>query len=109
VLKKSVIFCGFRHILRKFNGGPQRTGVIDLGYKKHYSVHQGNDQFANGKPHINGIESFWSYSKRRRMKFHGTVKSTFYFHLKEREFRFNYRNQNIYQVLLKNLRKKPLI
>jgi len=85
------------------------SGLVDLGYKKHYRVHHGNDQFANDKRHINGIESFWSYSKRRLMKFHGIPKSTFYFHRKECEFRFNYRNQNIYQVLLKTLRKKPLI
>ena len=85
------------------------SGLVDLGYKKHYRVHHGNDQFANGKRHINGIESFWSYSKRRLMKFHGIPKSTFYLHLKECELRFNYRNQNIYQVLLKNLRENPLI
>ena len=42
------------------------------------------------------------------MKFHGVPKSTFYLHLKECEFRFNYRNQNIYQVILKMLREKPL-
>jgi len=45
-------------------------GLVDLGYKKHYRIHHGKDQFANGKRHINGIESFWSYSKRRLMKFH---------------------------------------
>ncbi|MEO6050460.1 MAG: IS1595 family transposase, partial [Pyrinomonadaceae bacterium] len=28
-------------------------------------------------------------------------KSTFYLHLKECEFRFNYRNQNLYSILLK--------
>ena len=26
----AVLFGGFRHIWRKFNDGPQRTGVIDL-------------------------------------------------------------------------------
>ena len=84
------------------------AGLVDLGYKRHYRVHHGKDQFANGKRHINGIESFWSYSKRRLIKFHGIPRSTFYIHLKECEFRFNYRNQNIYQVILKMLREKPL-
>lgn len=83
-------------------------GLVDLGYKKHYRIYHGKDQFANGKRHINGIESFWSYSKRRLMKFHGIPRSTFYLHLKECEFRFNYRNQNIYQVVLKLLRNNPL-
>ena len=72
------------------------SGLVDLGYKKHYRVHHGKNEFSNGKKHINGIESVWSYSKRRLMKFHGLSQSTFYFHPKECEFRFNYRGQNIY-------------
>lgn len=70
-------------------------GLVDLGYKKHYRVHHGANEFANGKRHINGIESFWSYAKRRLMRFHGVPKTTFYFHLKECEFRFTCRTQNI--------------
>lgn len=84
------------------------NGLVDLGYKKHYRVHHGADEFVRGKSHINGIESFWSFSKRRLMKFHGISKSTFYLHLKECEFRFNYRNKNIYVILLKMFRKYPL-
>ena len=84
------------------------NGLVDLGYKKHYRVHHGKNEFANGKKHINGIESFWSFAKRRLMKFHGIPKTTFYLHLKECEFRFNYRNQNIYQLVLKMLRNYPL-
>jgi transposase-like protein len=84
------------------------NGLVDLGYKKHYGVHHGKNEFANGKKHINGIESFWSFAKRRLMKFHGIPKTTFYFHLKECEFRFNYRNQDIYKLMLKLLRNNPL-
>lgn len=84
------------------------NGLVDLGYQKHYRVHHGNNEFANGKRHINGIESFWSYAKRRLMKFHGIPKTTFYLHLKECEFRFNYRNQKIYKLVLEMLRKNPL-
>jgi len=84
------------------------NGLVDLGYKKHYRVHHGNNEFAKGKKHINGIESFWSFAKRRLMKFHGIPKTTFYFHLKDCEFRFNYRNQDIYKLMLKLLRNNPL-
>ena len=83
-------------------------GLVDLGFKKHYRVHHGKDEFARGHNHINGIESFWSYAKRRLMKFHGISNSTFYLHLKECEFRYNYRNENIYLLLLKILRLRPL-
>jgi len=36
------------------------------------------------------------------------AKHTFYFHLKECEFRFNHRNEDIYKLVLKMLREKPL-
>ena len=85
------------------------NGLVDMGYKKHYRVRHGHNEFARGRNHINGIESFWSYAKRRLEKFHGIPKSTFNLHLKECEFRFNYRNKNIYYILLENFRKLPLI
>ena len=84
------------------------NGLVDLGYKKHYRVHHGTNEFARGKNHINGIESFWSFAKNRLIKFHGVHKDTFYFHLKECEFRFNYRNENLYYLLLKLFRENPL-
>ena len=84
------------------------NGLVDLGYKKHYRVHHGTNEFARGKSHINGIESFWSFAKNRLIKFHGIPRDTFYLHLKECEFRFNYRNENLYYLLLKMFREKPL-
>jgi len=83
-------------------------GLVDLGYKKHYRVQHGQDQFAKGRNHINGIESFWSFAKARLMKFNGLPSSTFYLHLKESEFRFNYRGEDLYAILLTLLRQKPL-
>ena len=83
-------------------------GLVDLGFKKHYRVSHGQNEFARGRSHINGIESFWAYAKRRLMKFHGIAESTFYLHLKECEFRFNYRDENIYLLLLKMFRTRPL-
>ena len=84
------------------------NGLVDLGYAKHFRVQHGQDEFAKGNQHINGIESFWSYAKRHLVQFNGVPRHTFYLHLKEIEFRFNYRNDNLYLVLLKLLREKPL-
>ncbi len=83
-------------------------GLVDVGYEKHFRVHHGNNEFARGNQHINGIESFWSYAKGRLAKFKGVAKHTFYLHLKETEFRFNHRHQNVYKTLLKMLREKSL-
>jgi transposase-like protein len=84
------------------------NGLVDVGYGQHYRVRHGDDEFAKGNSHINGIESFWSFAKRRLTKFNGIHKHTFYLHLKETEFRFNHRNNNLYKVLLKKLRDDPL-
>ena len=84
------------------------NGLVDLGYKKHYRVHHGTNEFARGKNHINGIESFWSFAKNRLIKFHGIPRDTFYLHLKECEFRFNCSNKNLYYLLLKMFRERPL-
>ncbi len=84
------------------------NGLVDLGYQKHYRVHHGADEFVNGRNHINGIESFWAFAKARLMKFNGITNSSFYLHLKESEFRFNHRGQNLYAILIKELFTNPL-
>ena len=84
------------------------NGLVDVGYSKHFRVRHGDNEFANGSRHINGIESFWSYAKRRLVKFNGVSKDTFFLHLKETEFRFNHRSKDLYRVLLKLLRNDPL-
>lgn len=38
-------------------------GLVDAGYKKHYRVHHGDNEFARGRKHINGIENFWGLAK----------------------------------------------
>ena len=84
------------------------NGLVDLGYKKHYRLDHGKNEFVKGKSHINGIEGFWGYAKSRLAKFKGMNRKTFYLHLKECEFRFNFRNENIYKMLLNNLLINPL-
>ena len=84
------------------------NGLVDIGYQKHFRVNHGENEFANERSHINGIESFWGYAKTRLARFRGLSKSTFFWHLKECEFRFNHRAQDIYKVLLKIVRTNPL-
>ena len=83
-------------------------GLVDVGYSKHFRVEHGANVFARGTQHINGIESFWSFAKRRLQKFNGISSHTFYLHLKECEWRFNNRSKNLYQELLTLLRNHPL-
>ena len=69
------------------------NGLVDVGYGKHFRIDHGRNEFAKGSTHVNGIEGFWGFSKTRLSRFRGMSKSTFYLHLKECEFRFNYRDQ----------------
>ena len=66
------------------------------------------NEFVRGKSHINGIEGFWGYAKTRLAKFRGISKPKFYIHLKECEFRYNNRKDNLYKILLKLIRENPL-
>jgi transposase len=81
------------------DGWKAYDGLILNGYD-HYRVHHHENEFARGKNHVNGIESFWSFAKRRLAKFNGVSSHKFHIYLKECEFRFNYRNQNFYAKML---------
>jgi transposase-like protein len=84
------------------------NGLVDVGYGKHLRVDHSKDEFAKGRNHINGIEGFWGYAKTRLFRFRGMTPSTFNLHLKECEFRFNHRGQNLGRLILKFLRDNPL-
>jgi len=77
------------------------NGLVDVGYGKHLRVNHGQDEFVRGRTHINGIEGFWGFAKSRLNRFRGMNQHTFYLHLKECEFRFNHRKQDLYHLILK--------
>lgn len=84
-------------------------GLVDTGYKKHFRVNHGEGEFSKGgNIHVNGIEAFWGTAKTRLSKRRGIRKLLFYLHLKECEFRFNYRRENLYLKLLKIIKEDPL-
>ena len=89
------------------DGWKSYDGLVLNGYK-HYRIYHSENEFARGKNHVNGIESFWSYTKRRMNKFNGIHKTKFLLHLKESEFRFNNRGGIMYKRLLKNFRENSL-
>ncbi|RXK87916.1 IS1595 family transposase [Chlorobaculum sp. 24CR] len=68
----------------------------------------GESELSRGLNRATSIEGFWSIAKNRLVKFRGVNKNTFYLHLKECEFRYNYRNENLYLQILKLVRNKPL-
>ena len=89
------------------DGWKSYDGLVLGGYK-HHRIHHHQNQFARGKNHVNGIESFWSFTKLRLAKLRGIRAEYFFLHLKESEWRWNHRHDNLYLFLLKNLRSEPL-
>lgn len=69
--------------------------LVDVGYSKHFRVSHGTNEFVRRTTHVNGIEGFWSFAKRRLRKFNGVSALTFKLHLKECEYRFNKRKKNL--------------
>ncbi|MFD2527914.1 hypothetical protein ACFSQD_18970 [Flavihumibacter stibioxidans] len=63
-------------------------------------------------PHSNtngdDISGFWGLTRNRLMKFRGVNKNTLYLHIKECEFRYNNRNENMHDKLLHLISRHPL-
>lgn len=84
-------------------------GLVDVGYDKHFRVKHKESEFVNGRTvHINGIESFWSFTKRRLGKFNG-VKVNFALHLKECEWRWNKTSKQLEDELWQLLKDSHLV
>ncbi len=93
------------------DGFKSYDGLVDVGYKKHLRVDHARGEFSSRRvrgSHINGIEGFWGYAKTRMARFRGVHPHTFLFHLKECEFRYNHRRQDLYHALLTLCREHPL-
>ena len=75
-------------------------GLVFDGYE-HLRINHATSLVELKRNHINGIESFWSYAKNKLSKFYGIRSQDFYLYLKEYEFRFNNRNLDIEQLILK--------
>ncbi len=70
-------------------------------YGKHHVVSH-HKQFVakRTKNHINGIEGFWSYAKHILYNYRGISKYHFPMYLKEVEYRFNHRGENLFKHFL---------
>ena len=89
------------------DGWKAYDSLVTHGYK-HHRVHHHENEFARGRCHVNGIESFWSFAKFRLSKLRGIRRDRFLIHLKECEWRWNHRGKNLSRLILKFCRIIPL-
>jgi len=74
------------------------NGLLDVGRNKHFRMDK-NKGFSDQRGvHINGMESFWSFTKRRLAKSNG-VRTTFGLHLRECGWRWRRTTQQMEQEL----------
>jgi transposase len=79
------------------------SNVADLGQYRLYNLE--NEGVIS---RTEDVDAFWGLTKNRLAKFKGLNRSTVYLHLKECEFRYNNRNEDIYETLLELLQTQPL-
>lgn len=72
-------------------------------YGEHKTIKHSDEYVSttDRKTHTNGIEGYWSYVKERLKKFHGVDHNGFIYYLKEYEWRFNHRQEDIFDLILK--------
>lgn len=90
----------------KWKGYESYDGLVLKGYKHHRINH--SKEFVRNHHHINGIEFFWSYVKRKMRKHNGIPKNKFYLYLKESEFRFNNCDKNLFNLMRKTILKNEI-
>ena len=71
----------------------------------HYRVFHSENEFARGKCHVNEIENFRSFAKRRLAKYNGCDSDKFVLYLMECEWRYNHRNEDLYKEMTKILKR----
>src|SRR3989339_80370 len=67
---------------------------------KHHRLNHGKAFSHHGKNHINGIEGFWSSANHILYNYRGVSKYHFPMYLKEVEYRFNHRNDNLFKLFM---------
>ena len=85
------------------DGWRSYNALAVYGYNHKKVKHTENEFAKEDGTHINGVESFWSWTKRRLSKYNGMTKNQFSRYLIESEWRFNHR-ENLRSDLRKMLR-----
>ncbi|MFT3824822.1 MAG: hypothetical protein QM731_12910 [Chitinophagaceae bacterium] len=83
-------------------------GIADFNNVKLYRISDAAPIQVRGKSQIDEVDMFWGLLKSRLVKFRGLNSSTLYLHVKETEFRYNYRDDDIYELIMDILHKQPL-
>ena len=113
-VQRRTLFPIIRRVVRSgsdiYTDGWRSYDALAIYGYNHKTVKHEENEFARGDTHVNGIESYWSWAKRRAIKFNGIKKSEFAHFLLESEWRFNHRDtiESDIRLLLKRHTKKKV-
>ncbi len=82
------------------------NSIVDFGQKKIYRLGLTGCNLKTNQ--LDTVETFWIGAKDRLSRFRGIRRKAFALHLKECEFRFNHRSEDIYKLLLRIVRNNPI-
>ena len=89
---------------RAYSDGLNAYDKLHLAGSRHTRVDRGTTM-GRGRTHIDGVENFWGFAKRRLKMYHGGWKRNFRLSVREMEFRFDHRRTrdpvDVLQRLLK--------
>jgi transposase-like protein len=83
-------------------------GIVDLKSRWHYRIRPASKSKQAASELQDTIEAFLGFARKRLTTINLNGADHFNLLLKECEFRFNNRDENIYQLLLKQFRENPL-
>jgi len=69
-------------------------------FGKHRRINHAKALVYRNRNHINGIEGFWSYAKHKLYNYRGVSRANFALYLKEMEYRYNHRKENILEPII---------
>jgi transposase-like protein len=83
-------------------------GLTKIGFHEHVQVLRIDQTLMEDHRNLRALRSFWEFVRRRFGKFRGVRADKLGLHIKECEFRRVNQEKDIYQMILKMLRDKPL-
>jgi len=98
---------GDRDIIEKYRLHVYNA-IADFNSIRLYRINEAVPGVTRGKSHVDEIDMFWGMLKSRLIKFRGLNSGTLYLHVKETEFRYNYRENDLFELLMEILHKRPL-
>jgi transposase len=93
---------------RWYNKLKQYSGIANFNSYKLIRINNNELEPVKGRGQIDEIDFFWGLIKGRLTKFRGMNNTTLYLHVKESEFRYNYRNTDIFYLLTNIIQQQPL-